>query len=221
MNSKKQTLLALFVASTLLVNPTFASGIPTVDVAAAASWMNQSKQMLENLEHLKTQINNQLETINSIKNVKDLDGAIRAMTALENMPDEWANIYKSVEKIDPTGELKKIKFNPEMAKENAMKDLKAVEALQKQFDQNNPTGFRRRLEQATNLLKTADSQVGVQKATAMIMAEQVRMQQAMFEYDTIKAKYAANEKANELKKKEIEKCYYANYATKEFSKCRQ
>lgn len=200
----KPVLTAVLTASVLLTSPLAnAEGIPTVDLKAVQSWIKQADQMTQQINHLREQIQHQVDTINAIRNIRDLDGVVRAIGTLESMPDEWADIYQNIKDLDPTGELKKLTYDPEMALKNAMSDLKVVDTLQKQFDPNNPTGFRKRLEQATDLLKSADSQVAVQKATALILAEQTRMQQAQFEYATMKAKYEADEKANAEKRREV------------------
>ena len=217
MKIQKNLLTCILCATLLATQPTMAAGIPTVDVQAVQSWIKQADQMHQNLEHLKTQIKHQVDTFNAIKNTKDLDGVVRAMDMLDKMPDEWANIYKTVENIDPTGELKKLNYNPKLSMENAMKDIKVIEGIQQQLNPNNPTGFRKRLEQAIDVLNSSDSQIAVQKATAMILAEQTKLQQAQFQYATMRDKYEADEKANRHARREKLRCFYQN--GKDETKC--
>ncbi|MBO4575716.1 MAG: hypothetical protein J5680_01255, partial [Neisseriaceae bacterium] len=132
-------------------------------------------------------------------------------------PEEWSDMYKTVEKLDPTGELAKLKYDPELAIKNAMNDIAMLNAIQKQFDPNNKNGSHYRLKQATDLLKSADSEIALQKVTAMILAEQTRIQQAQFQYATIKEKYDSQEKANKLARRERLHCFYQN--GKDETKC--
>ena len=225
----KQTVIAVLTSAALLTAPAAnASGIPTVDGANIAQGvqsmlmdiMNQAEtiqQWTTNFEHLKTQIENQIKTLESIKNVKDLDDVLNVMNKIQDMPAEWSDMYKTVEKLDPTGELAKLKYDPELAMKNAMNDIAVLNAIQKQFDPNNKNGTHYRLKQATELLKTADSEIALQKVTAMILAEQTRIQQAQFQYATIKEKYDSQEKANIEARKKLHECYYKNH--KDYEKC--
>lgn len=230
----KQTVIAVLTSAVLFTAPAAnASGIPTVDGANIAQGvqsmlmdiMNQAEtiqQWTTNFEHLKTQIENQIKTLESIKNVKDLDDVLNVMNKIQDMPEEWSDMYKTVEKLDPTGELAKLKYDPELAIKNAMNDIAMLNAIQKQFDPNNKNGSHYRLKQATDLLKSADSEIALQKVTAMILAEQTRIQQAQFQYATIKEKYDSQEKANREKQKERDICYHQAYINGEdLSKCRQ
>lgn len=242
----KQTVAAVLTSAVLFTSThANASGIPTVDGAAIAQavqemvmgttqhaetiaqWGTQAQQMIEQINHLKTQIQNQIDTFNAIKNVDDLDSVLKAIDDIANMPEEWADMYKTIEKIDPTKELEKLKFDPELAMKNAMKDIAALDILRHQLDPNpdpkskdykNNSFYR--LKQANDLLKSANSEIAVQKATAMIMAEQVRLQQMQLQYDTIKAKYQADERANEEVEDRVSECIYDNLHKGDIKKCK-
>lgn len=226
----KQTVIAVLTSAALLTAPAAnASGIPTIDGANIAQavqsmvmdMMNQAEtiaQWATNFEHLKTQIENQIKTLESIKNTKDLDDVLNIMNKINEMPEEWADMYKTVEKLDPTGELAKLKYDPDLAIKNAMNDIAILNAIEKQFDPKNKNGTHYRLKQATDLLKSADSEIALQKVTAMILAEQTRIQQAQFQYATIKEKYDSQEKANHMKHREIYRCSLKNNG--DISKCK-
>ena len=213
----KQTVIAVITSATLFAAPAAnASGIPTVDGAAIAQGvqsmvmdiMNQAETIVQweqNFEHLKTQIENQIQMIENVKNVKDLDSALNVMNDFMSMPDEWRDIYSTVQDLDPTGELKKLKFNPELELKNRMEDLKVVDKIQKGFEES-----KKRLEQANDLVKSANSEIALQKATAIILAEQTRIQQAQFEYNMLQQKYEAAEKANQLRFRADEKEAWIN-----------
>ena len=232
----KQTVAAIFTATLLTTSPAvFADGIPTVDLAnikqgvenfmqdaanhveTIEQWAKQAESMFQQIEHLKTQIQNQLDTLEAIKNVKDLDDAANVLNRLKDVPDEWADMYQSVKDLDPRKALDKLKYDPEMAKKNAMEDLTILNDIQKQFDKNSKNSTFARLQEAEKLLNSANSEIALQKANAMILAEQTKIQQAQFQYDILKAKYEAQEKANYEKKRELHKCYYDN--REDMSKC--
>ena len=209
----KQTAMAVITATALFAAPAAnASGIPTVDGAAIAQGvqsmvmdiMNQAETIVQweqNFEHLKEQIQNQVQMIENVKNVKDLDGVLNVMNDIMAMPDEWKDIYATVQDLDPTGELKKLKFDPELELKNRMADMKIVEQIQKGFKES-----KDRLQKANDLVKSANSEIALQKATAIILAEQTRLQQAQFEYQMLQQKYDAVEKANSEKLREQELC---------------
>lgn len=220
-----QTVVAIFTATLLTTSPAvFAEGIPTVDLAnikqsvenfmqdaanhaeTIEQWAKQAESMFQQIEHLKTQIQNQLDTLEAIKNVKDLDDAANVLNRLKDVPDEWADMYQSVKDLDPRKALDKLKYDPEMAKKNAMEDLTILNDIQKQFDKNSKNSTFARLQEAEKLLNSANSEIALQKANAMILAEQTKIQQAQFQYDILKAKYEVQEKANRLKWQEHYKC---------------
>ena len=225
----QKTLLTCILSATLWTTSAtaLAGGVPTMDMGVVAQTAEQAKQHIEtihqwtqNLQHLKDQIKNQIDHINAIKNIKDLDDVIAVFDRLQSVPDEWADIYKTVENTDPSKKLASLKFDPDLAMKNAMKDLTWVENMQKEFDPNNKRGTRHRLEEATNLLKTANSELALQKATAMILAEQTKIQQAKLEYDIMKSKYEADERANELLEDKVSKCIYQNLHKGDIKKCK-
>ena len=140
-----------------------------------------------------------------MKNVKDLDGVLNVMNDIMAMPDEWKDIYATVQDLDPTGELKKLKFDPELELKNRMADMKIVEQIQKGFKES-----KDRLQKANDLVKSANSEIALQKATAIILAEQTRLQQAQFEYQMLQQKYDAAEKANQVRFRADEKEAWIN-----------
>ena len=229
-----QTVVAIFTATLLTTSPAvFAEGIPTVDLAnikqsvenfmqdaanhaeTIEQWAKQAESMFQQIEHLKTQIENQIQMIENVKNVKDLESALNVMNDFMGMPDEWRDIYATVQDLDPTGELKKLKFDPNLEIKNRMEDLKVVEKIQKGFKES-----KDRLQQANDLVKSANSELALQKATAIILAEQTRIQQAQFEYNMLQQKYAADEKANHQKEIQLNECIWsAHGSVSEIKKC--
>ena len=86
-----------------------------------------------------------------------------------------------------------------------MADMKIVEQIQKGFKES-----KDRLQKANDLVKSANSEIALQKATAIILAEQTRLQQAQFEYQMLQQKYDAAEKANQVRFRADEKEAWIN-----------
>lgn len=137
----KPTLTALFTAGALLASQANAAGIPTFDAAAIAQWTNQANQMAEQIKQFEQQIQNQIDHLNAIKGARGVGKVDAVMNALENAPDEWADIYKTVQNIDPTKTLNKIQIDPNLEikqaqalKENAIADYNKISGIFKDLE---------------------------------------------------------------------------------------
>ena len=154
-----QTVAAIFTATLLTTSPAvFAEGIPTVDLANikqsvenfmqdAANhaeniekWALQAQQMIDQIEHLKSQVDNQLKHLEAIKGARDIGKAEAILNTLNNAPDEWADIYKTVQEIDPTATLKNIKIDPDSEikhaqhlSQQAATNINQLESVMKEF----------------------------------------------------------------------------------------
>ncbi|MBQ9213935.1 MAG: hypothetical protein IJ150_08355 [Bacteroidales bacterium] len=155
----KQTVAAIFTATLLTTSPAvFAEGIPTVDLANikqsvenfmqdAANhaeniekWALQAQQMIDQIEHLKSQVDNQLKHLEAIKGARGIGKAEAILNTLNNAPDEWADIYKTVQEIDPTATLKNIKIDPDSEikhaqhlSQQAATNINQLESVMKEF----------------------------------------------------------------------------------------
>lgn len=137
----KPTLTALFTAGALLASQANAAGIPTFDAAAIAQWTNQADQMAKQIKQFEQQIQNQIDHLNAIKGARGVGKVDAVMNALENAPDEWADIYKTVQNIDPTKTLNKIQIDPNLEikqaqalKENAIADYNKISGIFKDLE---------------------------------------------------------------------------------------
>ena len=118
--SLKQTAMAVIISSVLLASQANASGVPTVDGANLAQNVQQMvqdavnhvetiDQWKKNFDQLKQQIDNQLAHLEAIKGARGIGKVEAIWDITQNAPDEWADIYATVGKLDPTGTLKDIK----------------------------------------------------------------------------------------------------------------
>lgn len=176
---KKTTLTALFTASVLLTSPaTIAGGIPTVDFAALDSWMKQSNQMTQQIAQFEQQIQNQIDHLKAIKGARGVGKVDAVLDVFEKAPDEWADIYKTAQNIDPSKTLKDIKIDPdqeikhaEMLKQEAIKDGKNLTKIFKELSsiaQDIKSGKIQDTKDAADLTNR------IQINTAMISAMQAK-----------------------------------------------
>lgn len=197
----KSKLLAVILSATLLANPvaSFAGGIPTVDAAALAQWVNQANQMAEQIKQFEQQIQNQIDHLNAIKGARGVGKVDAVMNALENAPDEWADIYKTVQNIDPTKTLNKIQIDPNL-------EIKQAQALKENAiaDYNKISGIFKDLESIARDIKSgkiqdakdaADLTNRIQLQTAMITAMNAKydmLEKQMREQERLQSKKAVN-----------------------------
>ena len=136
--SLKQTAMAVIISSILLASQANASGVPTVDGANLAQNVQQMvqdavnhvetiDQWKKNFDQLKQQIDNQLAHLEAIKGARGIGKVEAIWDITQKAPDEWADIYATVGKLDPTGTLKDIKIDPNLQAKQAI-------AFQKQVD---------------------------------------------------------------------------------------
>ena len=155
-----QTIAAVLTSAVLFTSThANASGIPTVDGAAIAQgvqnmvmdmtnqaeqmaeWAKQYENMLTQIENLKAQLEQQKAHYEAITKARGIGKADAIVTAITNAPDEWADIYATVQKIDPTATLKDIKIDPdkevknsEYLKQEAIEDINSVSAVLKDLE---------------------------------------------------------------------------------------
>ena len=80
----------------------YAQGIPTIDAAAIAKYVEQIAQMKTQIENQMSQIENQVSQITELKNqvtaltsMEGLENAAKNLT-LNNIPAEWQEIYRTI-----------------------------------------------------------------------------------------------------------------------------
>lgn len=143
-----QTLVAVLTSAVLFTSThANASGIPTVDGAAIAQgvqdmvmdmanqaeqmaeWVKQYENMLTQIKHLEDQLKQQKAHYEAITKARGVGKVDAVLDAINNAPDEWADIYATVQKIDPTATLKKIEIDPN-------KEVKDAELLRIQAEED-------------------------------------------------------------------------------------
>ena len=217
-----QTLVAVLTSAVLFTSTAAnASGIPTVDGAAIAQgvqnmvmdmanqaeqmaeWVKQYENMLTQIENLQAQLEQQKAHYEAITKARGVGKVDAVLDAINNAPDEWADIYATVQKIDPTATLKDIKIDPdkevknaEYLKQKAVKDINQISAV---------------LEDLTNIYKTVkNGEVKDQKDAAdlanRIMLNTARVTTIAAQYDIMQKQFEQEQRLQEQKQHELDRC---------------
>ena len=139
----KKTLLTFILSATLLVTQpaVAATGVPTVDWAAVAAWNTQAKQMIEQINQFKSQVENQINHLKAIKGARGIGKAYAFLDMVEAAPEEWADIYDTVKGINSKDVLDKIQIDPDLEikhaeklKQDAVKDMEKLGKIYTDLD---------------------------------------------------------------------------------------
>lgn len=178
---KQAALIAAFSLSSA-VN----AGVPTTDLGAIA-------QMAQQLEQMKTQIENQISQITELKNqVKAVTGTRNLGNLLKDqvkdvIPSEWADIYKAanvdvssitnLKGFDPAASLKNLASIQQFS-EQAFEDTKAR--------LGNIEGLMGQIDLTQDVKAAADLQNRIATENATIMNTQVKLDMMARLYETQK-----------------------------------
>ena len=124
-------LLTCILSATLLATQpaVAATGVPTVDWAAVAAWNTQAKQMIEQINQFKSQVENQINHLKAIKGARGIGKAYAFLDMVEAAPEEWADIYKTVQGVDPRKALQNTKIDPDL-------EIKHAETIKQEADKD-------------------------------------------------------------------------------------
>jgi len=166
---------AALIAAFSLSGQVYAAGIPTIDAAALA-------QMAQQVQHMKTQIDNQISQITELKS------QVKAMTGTRNLgnllkdqvkdviPSEWEDIYRAanidtskitdLKNFDPQASLKNLASIQQFS-ERAFEDTKAR--------LGNIDGLMGQIDLTQDLKAATDLQNRIATENAAIMNTQVKL----------------------------------------------
>ena len=211
----KQTVAAVLTSATLLATPAaFASGIPTVDGAAIAQAVmdvvmeaTQHAETIEQwttqLQNMEQQIQNQIDHLNAIKGARGLDKVTAVLDTLEQIPEEWEDIYGTVQKIDPTKVISADKYDPQEQQkllvgwgETVKKISKGLKTEMREIER-----LRDKAAQATDLKEASD-------IANAISARAAQLQVYKMEYDIMKSQFETQQQIAEERLKAKRKCAY-------------
>ena len=214
----KQAALSIVVAAGLFtgsVAPTFASGIPTFDGAAAANAIKSFSQMKEQID-------------NQIKQLQQLKGQVKAMTGSRNIgslvsntvqsqvPDEWKSIYDSVKNTDYKSVINGKKYDAETSLKllatNEVLSEKAFDELKNQLN---------RIEQLQNQINSTQDIKAAADLQNAISTEQARINNTQIKLDMMERLYQQQEKIEKKKYASREACMARHMYDRNYSECQQ
>lgn len=212
----KQTVITVLTSATLLTAPAaFASGIPTVDAAAigqavmgivqeATQHAETIEQWTTQLENMQQQIQNQIDHLNAIRGARGLDKVTAVLDTLEQIPEEWEDIYSTVQRIDPTKVISADKFDPQ----EEQKLLVGWGEQVKKISHGLKTEMREIERLRDKAAKAQDLKEASDIANA-IAARGAQLQVYKMEYDIMKSQFEAQQQIANEKRRLFFECSYA------------
>lgn len=189
-----------------------ASGIPVFDGAAAANMMQQ-------IVHSKTQIDNQISQIVELKNqVAALSGS-RNMgkilnTVKDQLPNEWQAIYGSATSTNYKDLLKGKDYTPEQAAKalfaNYDATLKSFQDSKKRLD--NIQALMAKINSTQDIKAAADLQ-------SRISAEQAIIQNNQTKLDMMSKMFDLEEKIARTQRSQRDACLARHIVDRNYSSC--
>lgn len=208
-----KTVAALMISGSFFYGPAHAGGIPVFDGAGVAQAMQQ-------VVHMKEQIDNQINQINQLKSqVKAMTGTRNLGTILKNtvkdqVPDEWNSIYNSGVTLAQKNSVASNKYNP-----NASQDT-----LLKVFDLSQKTlkDTKRRLDNIDGLMRQIDLAQDMKAATDLqnrIAIERGVIQQQQIKLDMMARNYQLQQEIEDERYTARAKCIADHLEDRNFSAC--
>lgn len=204
---------ALMISGSFFYGPAYAGGIPVFDGASVAQAMQQ-------VVHMKEQIDNQINQINQLKSqVKAMTGTrnlgnILKNTVKDQVPDEWNSIYQSGVTLTQKNSVSSAKYNPNAGQENLLRTydmtVKAFEDTKKRLD--NIDGLMRQIDQAQDMKAAADLQNRLAGEQAIIQNQQVKL-------DMMARTYALEQQMQTERGKSYAKCIAQHTRDRNFAAC--
>ncbi len=204
---------ALVLSGSFFYGPVQAAGIPVFDGAGVAQAMQQ-------VVHMKEQIDNQINQINQLKSqVKAMTGTRNLGNILQNtvkdqVPDEWNSIYNSSVTLTQKNSVSSAKYNPSAGQDNL---LKVFDLSQKTFKETkrrleNIDGLMRQIDQTQDMKAAADLQNRLAGEQAIIQNQQVKL-------DMMARTYALEQQLQSERGKSYAKCIAQHVRDRNFAAC--
>ncbi len=212
MKTLKYMKQAALIAAFSLSSPVFAAGVPTIDAAALA-------QMAQQVQHMKTQIDNQISQITELKS------QVKAMTGTRNLgnllkdqvkdviPSEWEDIYRAAN-ID-TSKITDLKnFDPEAG-------LKSLASIQ-QFSERAFEDTKARLGNIDGLMGQIDLTQDLKAATDLqnrIATENAAIMNTQVKLDMMDRLYQRQKEVNYHQRVQYQNCKMDAWANRSAANC--
>ena len=182
----KKLLLSLsliFSASTNAI----AQGIPVIDAASIAQYVQQLTAMKEQITNQISQIvelKNQVQALTSVDNLKGLAEDL----ASENIPDSWKDLYKDIQNLSDV-EINKVlsskSYNPQASGQLLVGYYQQLETTLKDLTPRftKLTELQDRLRAAPDIKAAQDiqNQIGVEQGAIQLVQTQLDSMQRVYE----------------------------------------
>ncbi|WP_434779322.1 type IV secretion system protein [Neisseria sp. Ec49-e6-T10] len=216
MKKQKKYFISIILSACMLIFPltSYAGGIPVFDGAQVANTLQQ-------IIHMKEQIDNQIQQIAELKNqVSALTGSkgvgsAFSETALEQLPTEWKDLYGSIANTDYKKMIQGKTYTPD----TAMKQL--VNNYDSSVQAFNDTKLR--LNNLQKMIKKIDSTTDIKAAQDLqnrIAAESAIIQNNQTKLDMMARLAEQMEKIEYYKRMDRRSCYAKNFKSQNWDACK-
>ncbi|NLB76504.1 MAG: type IV secretion system protein VirB5, partial [Crenarchaeota archaeon] len=179
-----------------------AQGIPVIDATAIAKHLEQivhMKQQIENQVSQIVELKNQVEALTSEEGLKNVAQEL----ALDNIPAEWEDIYKNVDslsKTDVDNIINKRNYDPDGGRKLLANYSQSVEKSFKEtaerFERLN--SLQTKLQTATNVKEAADIQNQIATESAAIAVTQTQLDNMQRAYEIQRGVHAEQHREAEF-----------------------
>lgn len=213
----KKILSALLVSiATTFGGTSYAQGIPTIDTAAIAQYLQQIQQMKTQIENQVSQIvelKNQVQALTSVDNLKGMAEEL----ASQQIPDSWKDLYKDVEKlsdVDINKVLSSKAYDPKSSNQLLVGYYQQLEAnfgeMTERFSRL--TDLQNRLRSAPDIKAAADIQNQIAVEAGSIQVAQTKL-------DNMQRLYEIQKEVNQERKKHQTYCGFQKRAGNSVPNC--
>ena len=202
MKTKLLTTLSAVSLTFALSGVVNAQGIPVIDATAIAKHLEQivhMKQQIENQVSQIVELKNQVEALTSEEGLKNVAQEL----ALDNIPAEWEDIYKNVDslsKTDVDNIINKRNYDPDGGRKLLANYSQSVEKSFKEtaerFERLN--SLQTKLQTATNVKEAADIQNQIATESAAIAVTQTQLDNMQRAYEIQRGGHAEQHREAEF-----------------------
>lgn len=213
----KKILSALLVSiATTFGGTSYAQGIPTIDTAAIAQYLQQIQQMKTQIENQVSQIvelKNQVQALTSVDNLKGMAEEL----ASQQIPDSWKDLYKDVEKLSDVDINKVLSSKAYDPKSSNQLLVGYYQQLEDNFGEmterfSRLTDLQNRLRSAPDIKAAADIQNQIAVEAGSIQVAQTKL-------DNMQRLYEIQKEVNQERKKHQTYCGFQKRAGNSVPNC--
>ena len=195
---------------------THAQGIPTIDTAAIAQYLQQIQQMKTQIENQVSQIvelKNQVQALTSVDNLKGMAEEL----ASQQIPDSWKDLYKDVEKLSDVDINKVLSSKAYDPKSSNQLLVGYYQQLEDNFGEmterfSRLTELQHRLRSAPDIKAAADIQNQIAVEAGSIQVAQTKL-------DNMQRLYEIQKEVNQERKKHQTYCGFQKRAGNSIPNC--